>query len=158
MYVAMQLDGSWNLGFAHQAWQLPPGQTFPIDLTFDGQSQFHVFGTPLNANMLTVPMPNTSNLIVEFRKSKAMTAFAQGRLFSFSLDGTSQVFASLANCVAVVSRGGLNAAGDFTVAKPVAAAAATPARPAAASAAPTHPSRTIRTCGWRPPNWPPTSS
>jgi hypothetical protein len=125
----IQPDGSWNLGFTHQSWQLQRGQAFPIDLTFDGQAQFHVFGTPISANTVTVPMPNTSTLIADFRKSKAMTAFAQGRLFNFNLDGTSQLFASLANCVAIVNRGGLNAAGDFTVAKTVTSAPPNPTSP-----------------------------
>jgi S1-C subfamily serine protease len=131
--VSIDANAGWSLAFAHEKWNLTTGQAFPIELTFDGQTPFHVHGIPLNNRMLRVPMPVNSALIAEFRKAKSMTAFTQGRLFQFSLDQTGQLLPTLANCVAKVKQSGIANAGDFTVAlppklpaKPVAAAATTP--------------------------------
>jgi hypothetical protein len=33
---------SWRLGFAHENWQLTPGQAFALALTFDGQPAINV--------------------------------------------------------------------------------------------------------------------
>jgi hypothetical protein len=117
IYFAVSLDGSggWTLGFAHQSWQLQPNETFPIDLTFDGQAQFHVFGVALMNNFVRVPMPVTSALMSQFRKSAVMTAVAKGQLFQFKLDSTSQLLPTLANCVASIKANGIAHAGDFSV-------------------------------------------
>src|SRR5215813_11302949 len=76
--VALDVSGGWTLGFAHQSWQLRPNEAFPIDLTFDGQTQFHVFGAALTNNFVRVPMPINSALMAQFRKSAMMTALAKG--------------------------------------------------------------------------------
>jgi hypothetical protein len=115
--VALDASGGWTLGFAHQFWQLQPNEAFPIDLTFDGQAQFHVFGAAMTNNFVRVPMPVTSALMAQFRKSATMTALAKGQLFQFKLDSTSQLLPTLANCVASIKANGLAHAGDFS-AKP----------------------------------------
>jgi hypothetical protein len=97
---------AWSLGFAHPSWQLTKGEVVPIDLTFDNRSQFHLFGTVLTPNLVTVPMPNDSQLISQFRKSLKMEAMAQGQLFGFNLDTTSRLLPALAKCV-VANRGGV---------------------------------------------------
>jgi hypothetical protein len=115
LIVGMDARGGWSLGFAHQAWQLTPGEVIAIDLTFDGHSQFHVFGTAQTPVNVLVPMPNSSALLAAFRKSATMAAVAKGNLFQFNLNETSQLLPALANCVAIVSKRGIAAAGDFTV-------------------------------------------
>ena len=138
IYFVVTIDdkAGWSLGFAHEKWTLPTGQAFPIALTFDGQTPFNVHGVPIADKLLQVPMPDNSSLIAQFRKAKAMTAFAQGQLFQFKLDQTAQLLPTLANCVAKVKQFGVAAAGDFSVAlaaaKPVAATAppgTAPAKP-----------------------------
>jgi hypothetical protein len=113
--VGMDVAGGWTLGFLHPAWQLQLRDSFPIDLTFDGQAQFHVFGTAAATNSVIVPMPLNSALMSQFRKSTGMTAFAKGQLFQFKLDSTSQLLPALANCVASIKANGLAHAGDFSV-------------------------------------------
>src|SRR5579883_3134389 len=93
--VSIDAKSGWSLAFAHEKWSLTNGQAFPIELTFDGQTPFHVHGVPLNKQMLRVPMPINSALIAEFRKAKAMSAFTQGHLFQFSLDQTGQLLPTL---------------------------------------------------------------
>jgi hypothetical protein len=122
--VTIDDKAGWSLGFAHEKWTLTTGQAFPIVLTFDGQTPFNVHGVPIADKLLQVPMPDNSSLISQFRKAKAMTAYAQGQLFQFKLDQTAQLLPTLANCVAKVKQFGIAAAGDFSVAlaapKPVA--------------------------------------
>ena len=127
--VVMDSSNSWGLGFAHETWQLQIGESFPIDLTFDGQAQFHVFGKALARNNVLVPMPGNSNLMTQFRKSSTMSAMAKGQLFQFKLDGTAQLIPTLANCVALVKAKGVTNVGDFTAVQ-----APKPATPAPAGA------------------------
>ena len=103
--VSATANGGWELGFAHQAWQLVVGETIPIDLTFDNHDQFHVFGTPVTSSLVEVPMPLNSQLIAAFRKSVGMTAFAKGQLFQFDLRDTSRLLPALVACVAKAKRG-----------------------------------------------------
>ena len=92
--VSVSSNVTWSLGFAHPSWQLTPNQAFPIDLVFDGQHDFHVFGNPISNKLVVVPMPDNSALIGAFRKSRTMTAFAQGQLFPFNLTSTSALLAN----------------------------------------------------------------
>jgi hypothetical protein len=55
LIVGQNADSSWLLGFAHQNFHLTPGETFPIDVTFDGQSQVQLFGTA-TSTILVTPM------------------------------------------------------------------------------------------------------
>jgi hypothetical protein len=120
---------TWSLGFAHQSWQLTPNQAFPIDLVFDGQQQFHVFGNPITNQLVTVPMPDNSALIGEFRKSRTMLAFAKGRQFIFNLATTSALLPVLVNCVQRVNANGLASAGDFSIPAAVAKNAGSSLKP-----------------------------
>ena len=113
--VSVSAASSWSLGFLNPSWQLVVGQSFPIDLTFDGQHQFHVFGTPITTTLVSVPMPINSALINAFRKSHGMAAYTQGRQFQFQLPATSVLLPTLVNCVKQIKENGLASAGDFTV-------------------------------------------
>ncbi|UFZ07730.1 PT domain-containing protein [Bradyrhizobium ontarionense] len=124
---------SWALAFIHPGWSLSPGQKFPIVLSFDGKSTYNAEGAVWTANMVAVPMPNDSSLIKAFRAARTMSAFAQGNLFQFKLNGTAVLLPSLANCVRLINAGGLAAATNFTV-QPSAAPAQRPTPPPTATA------------------------
>jgi S1-C subfamily serine protease len=128
--VSVGEDYSWRLGFAHENWQLTPGQAFGLALTFDGQPAINVQGVPVASRLVNVDMPANSSLIGQFRKAKVMTVFAQGQLFQFNLNQTAQLLPSLVNCVVSVKKSGIANAGEFAVAPPKQAAAATPGQPA----------------------------
>ena len=115
MVVGLGSSHQWSLGFMHPNWQLKPGENFPIVLTFDGREQFNVFGVAQNATFVIVPMPQNSSLLSQFRKSNGMAASAKGNNFQFALTSTSQLMPILANCVDRMNRGGMQAAGDFSV-------------------------------------------
>jgi hypothetical protein len=104
----------WALGFTHPSWALAPGQKFPIVLSFDGRNTFNVDGVAATRVMVLVQMPEDSALIKSFRVARTMSAFAQGNLFQFNLNGTAILLPSLVNCVKAVNANGIAAATNFT--------------------------------------------
>ena len=132
MFVGLGSGKQWTLGFAHPTWQLKPGESFPIVLTFDGREQFNVFGAAQAPTVVFVPMPQNSSLLSQFRKSNGMMALAQGKTFQFALTSTSQLMPILANCVDRMNRGGMRAAGDFSSGASTSTAQPAPAPPPAA--------------------------
>ncbi len=131
--VMVGANMSWRLGFSHDNWTLTNGQQFPIVLTFDGQQPFTVSGNALGRNLVAVDMPDNSTLISQFRKTKTMSAFAQGQVFQFNMSGTSALLVTLVNCVSKTKSMGVANVGDFSIPiapKPVTPVAATSAPPA----------------------------
>jgi hypothetical protein len=116
--VGLFPNHQWSLGFVHQEWRLNPGETVPILLTFDGREQFSVYGIAQTPMFILVSMPQNSSLLSQFRKSNVMTALAKGNVFPFALTSTSQLMPVLSNCVDRINRGGLRAAGDFSITAP----------------------------------------
>jgi S1-C subfamily serine protease len=127
--VSIGEDSGWRLGFAHDSWQLTPGQNFALALTFDGQQAINVPAMPIGAHLVNVQMPANSSLIAQFRKAKVMTAFAQGQLLQFNLTQTAQLLPALANCVVSVRKNGIVNAGEFAVATARPATAIAPGQP-----------------------------
>jgi S1-C subfamily serine protease len=123
--VSLGEDSGWRLGFAHDSWQLTPGENFALALTFDGSQAVNVAAMPISAHLVNVQMPTNSSLIAQFRKAKIMTAYAQGQLYQIKLTQTAQLLPALANCVVRVRKDGIVNAGEFAVAaaKPAAGAA-----------------------------------
>lgn len=111
--VSVSSRMTWSLGFAHNGWHLGT-EAIPIDLVFDGQQTFHVFGTPLKADLVEVQMPDNSALINAFRKSRAMVAHARGQVFPFDLTSTSALLPVLVRCVQQVNAGGVKSVGNFS--------------------------------------------
>jgi len=139
--VGQNAGGNWLLAFGSPAFRLNPSETFPIDVTFDGQSQYHLFGTAVTNNLVTSILPNSAAL-EHLRKAHLMVAVAKGTTLQFNLDSTGKLLPVIANCVAKIKSAGLNNAGDFSVlpspkppAKPVVQANTT-ARPPASAEAP----------------------
>ena len=112
--VVVSKTFNWLLAFTHQNWTLALGQKFPIVLSFDGRNTFNVDGVSVSSTTVMVPMPDNSGLIRSFRAARTMSAFAQGNLFQFKLDGTSVLLPALVACVKTSNASGIAAATDFT--------------------------------------------
>ncbi len=112
-------DNSWSLGFANDGFRLVTGETFPIDVTFDGQSQFHLFGMAVSPALEAAALPN--NALAQFRKSRLMAVEAKGLTTQFALTSTDRLASTISNYVAKTKTNGISSAGDFSiaVAKPV---------------------------------------
>jgi S1-C subfamily serine protease len=133
-------DSTWMLGFARDTFHLNIGETFEIDVTFDGQTQFHLFGTAISTNQIAARLPNNA-LLNQFRKSKLMVAQAKGATFQFDLHGTGQLIPTIANCVNKMKSGNIASAGDFALPPPPPPVAknvvqSTPSTPEKSSATP----------------------
>jgi len=134
LVLGQNAGGAWLLSLAHPSWQLTPAETFPIDVTFDGQAQFHLFGTAVMQNNVIAILPNPA--LEQLRKSHVMAVVAKGQVMQFTLTSTGQLLPVIANCVAKTKTAGVSNAGDFSTpaAKPP-AGPGTPAPPASAAAA-----------------------
>ena len=122
LIVSQTATNSWLVAFANQAFHYSKGDTLPIDVTFDGQTQARLFGTADSPVLVSAIMP--PNVLHVFQKSSLMVAVAAGKPFQFNLTSTAPLLAALANCVNKVKTDGIDNAGDF--AKSVAAKSETP--------------------------------
>jgi hypothetical protein len=127
LHVMVGENSTWTLGFSNPAWRLTIGDAFPVVVTFDGQAPFNVSARVAGTSLVVVPMPDNSALIAQFRKAKAMSAFAQGQLFQFAMNGTAALLPSLVNCVNRTRQFGIANAGDFSVKAAPKAVTAAPA-------------------------------
>lgn len=108
--------GQWLIGFASPTFHLTKGETFPIDLTFDGQSQVRLFGLAITDQLVTAIM--VPNALRDFKKASLMVAVANGGTFQFNLTSTGSLLPVLSNCVTKVKASGINNAGDFAFVLP----------------------------------------
>jgi S1-C subfamily serine protease len=132
LVVGVNAANSWLLSFASPAFRFTKGESLPIDVTFDGQSQARLFATANSSNMITAILP--PNVARDFRKSSLMVAVARDTPLQFNLTSTGPLLQVLANCASKVKADWLNSAGDFAAPKPVAAKPAD--APGAAPASP----------------------
>jgi len=126
LFISQNADRSWLIGFASLNWNFPEGQPIPIDLTFDGQSQFRIFGTAIQQKLISAVLPNPA--LNTLRKSRLMVAVGSSqRPVNFDLAMVSKLVPMIANCVDRMKANGVAAAGDFSIApaKPPIATAAT---------------------------------
>jgi len=116
-------NNTWLLGLANPNWNLTLGETFPIDITFDGQAQFHIFANAVSPNLISAILPDGA--ANRFRKSHLMIAAGKVQTIPFELKSADKLMAALANCVESVKAVGVANAGDFSkvLAKPPAAPA-----------------------------------
>jgi S1-C subfamily serine protease len=135
--VGQTVAGPLLMAFVHPAWKLTPGETYPIDVTFDGQAQFQLFGIAAAPTIVNIALPNNS-VIDQIRKSQLMAATADEQTFQFYLNSTGQLLPTIANCVAKTKSAGVANAGDFSVsvAKPPASNATGKSAVTASAASP----------------------
>jgi hypothetical protein len=117
LFISQNADRTWLIGFASLNWNLPEGQPVPIDLTFDGQSQFRIFGTSIQHKLISAILPNPA--LNALRKSHLMVAAdSSQRPVNFDLAMVSKLVPMIATCVDRMKANGVAAAGDFSIAPP----------------------------------------
>jgi S1-C subfamily serine protease len=134
LIVGRNVNNGWLLGFGSPRFNFTKGSTTQINVTFDGQSQARLFATANSSALTTAILP--PNVARDFQKASLMVAVAGGATLQFNLNSTAPLLAALANCVTKVKADGVAKAGDFSVAKPVAAKPADASPDAAGSAKP----------------------
>jgi S1-C subfamily serine protease len=124
LVIGQGATNSWILGFANSAFHYSKGESVPIDIVLDGQSGARIFANAASQIMITAPLP--PNVARTLQKSSMMAATTDKGTYQFNLTSIGPLMPMLANCVAKVKAGGINSAGDFSIAKPVAAKADAP--------------------------------
>ena len=114
LFVSYNVKSQWLLGFASPKFHLTKGETFPIDVTFDGESQVRLFGTAVTDQLITSIM--VPNALRDFKKATLMVAVAKGATFQFALNSAGTLLPVISNCVTKVRATGVDHAGDFSVA------------------------------------------
>ena len=145
--IGQQASGDWLLSIGLQSWQFEPNTMVPMELTFDGQAQFHLFGKPNTANTLYATLPSAA-AVDQLRKSRGVAVVVMGQVFQLLLNSTGQLMPVIANCVVKTKAAGVSAAGDFSIAPPKPAAPPQASTNAAAPASVSGPYGSIRVEGW----------
>jgi hypothetical protein len=103
---------AWSMAFAHGSWRLTQGQTYDIAFTVDQMPPLRARAVAIGANMVEVPLADSTELFQRFRQGYQLRVAAAGQVFAFNLTGTSQVLPALLRCV----QANLQPAGTTTVA------------------------------------------
>src|SRR5215831_12066648 len=106
LIVGQNSANSWLLGFASSSFRLTAGETVPIDVTFDGQSQAKLFATAQSNIMASAILP--PNIARTFQKASLMVAVTGSGALQFNLTSTGPLMTALSNCVSKVKAEGLN--------------------------------------------------
>ena len=114
MMISLNANNQWTIGFANPSFNLNTGETFPIEVTLDGQTKLHLFGTALGPQGVGALLPSNTLL----RKSHIMVAEAKGSTYQFQLKDIDRVVSAVASCVAKTKLSGVAAAGDFSAPPP----------------------------------------
>jgi S1-C subfamily serine protease len=136
LVVGQSAAGGWLLGMGNPAWGNVAGQTFPIDITFDAQAQFHLFGSAFDSSGLVIATLPNNAIVEQFRKSNLLVVTMKGITLPFNLTSTGQLLPAIATCVTKVKAAGITNAGDFSVLPPKPSVPTTPAKSTATTSAP----------------------
>jgi S1-C subfamily serine protease len=102
----------WSLGFAKPSFNLPNGEVFPVDITFDGQDQLHLSGVALTSELLVVDLPPSA--LTDLRKAHVMMVEAKDATYHFDLASTDKLVATIATCVSKTESVGIAHVGNFS--------------------------------------------
>ena len=134
------------LGLASAAWSLPIDSTIPIDLVFDGQAHFQVFGKVAVGKLMSAPLPEAA--ANRMRKAHLMVATSGGETYQFNLGSVDKLMSVIANCVDKVRTAGVENAGDFSIVPPRPPTVSTAAKNQTEPAAPSEkPSKLVNVSG-----------
>jgi hypothetical protein len=100
------------MAFAHPSWRLAQGQMYDIAFTVDQMSPLQARAVAVGANLVEVPLADSTELFQRFRQGYQLRVAAAGQVLAFNLTGTSQVLPALLRCV----QANLQPAGTTTVA------------------------------------------
>jgi S1-C subfamily serine protease len=106
----------WVFALTSAGWSLVPGTSYTMDLTFDGQAQFRVFGKALNANAIVAPIPEPA--INRLHKSHLLVVSGTEQTLQFILGTVERLPASISTCVDKMNAGGIASADNFSAPPP----------------------------------------
>jgi hypothetical protein len=90
---------AWSMAFAHPSWRLTQGQTYDIAFTVDQMPPLRARAFAVGANLVEVPLADSTELFQRFRQGYQLRVGAAGQVLAFNLTGTSQLLPALLRCV-----------------------------------------------------------
>ena len=142
--LALRPGGEWIIGFGNPSWKMTQGESVPLDITVDGQAQFHLTGTASPVQVISILPVAVLNRL---RKSSLMAVTGGSQTLQFALYSLDKIIPVIANCVDKVKSHGLASAGDFSIPPPKPPISATAARSTPDDAPPAKPQKLIRVNG-----------
>ncbi len=142
LFVLVTAHHRWWLGFINPKWSFAANEKASVRLRLDGGTPFERLATVPNAQLLLVPLPDSSDLIDAFRHSSELALDTKGHALLFKLKETPGMMDRLAGCVGTslalndkVPLVGSQSANVAPSTEPT-KAAATPAKPIVAKPSP----------------------
>lgn len=120
MFTSITADFKWLIGFAHPNWRLKPGARLNLQLVFDRSSRIDVTADVKTASLLTIAMPDDSQLINAFRRGSYLELVANDQRLTFALTSTGEMLPALAACArqSASLRGPVNPSAGQNAARP----------------------------------------
>ncbi len=145
LLVIQTANGPWMFGFAKPEWQLTLGETFPLEITLDGQAQYHLFGTVISPQLFSAVVPAPA--VQQLARSNLLVAVAHGQTYQFSYAFMGRLMTMIHNCMIKVKAEGIASAGDFSLAGPNPPATQGAAPGAAGAPGPAQPGKIVDMSG-----------
>jgi hypothetical protein len=98
MFVSVDRNYGWSIGFASPSWTLQAGKQFPLRFRIDKSPWFDASATAVGSDHVIIPMKAESTLITLFRGGQTLRIYDGQEYFFFNLTGTSRLIADLAQC------------------------------------------------------------
>jgi S1-C subfamily serine protease len=111
--VFLNNQRNWRIGFVSADFSFSTGSVFPIDVTFDGQDQIHLYGEAVDSHGAAADLSKVA--ILEFRKAHLMGVEMKGGTYRFDLTMTDKMAATLENCVTTTQALGVDKVGNFSL-------------------------------------------
>lgn len=99
MYIFVDRDYSWAIGFSSPNWNLNLRSQIPLKFRIDNGPWLDATANVITRHGISVPMSNENSLIAAFRQGRLLRVFDGKSNFWFSLSGTSRAVGDLASCV-----------------------------------------------------------
>lgn len=126
LFLSVNSNFGWSMGFANRTWSLPVGQNIPITYVVDNYAPRSASARVINKDMVIVLLPDDVGLFQQFRIGNILRVNTGSNTSEFRLTGTANLLNVLLNCAR--TRGDLSA--------PAVAARSAPPPPASTPPAP----------------------
>ena len=112
LVLGQSVEGIWLAAFSGSAWNLQKGESVAIQISFDGQKPFNLFGMATSSKTISAIL--SSAALAQFVKARQLAVTEKSQTVQFALSSTAKLVAVVANCVARMKTAGVAKAGDFS--------------------------------------------
>ena len=99
VFLSINRAYAWSIAFANPQLRLGQGQQYDIAFSIDRSSPIYAKATAITTNMAQVPIADTSELLLRFRRGNMLQVTAANQVFNINLTGISALLTALLACV-----------------------------------------------------------